>query len=328
MRKLFDYLDSHREEKTGKLLNQLFPIVVCLVMLVAFMAISYLFINSFINPWSTEKIQLRLYLFDVAVGFFLYFVTAVDYALIIGRMQNVNSDSRSRFVMNVFTCLGCFVGVSLVLFLWGFAKEITLLIIPLLVFAAGVMVKLAYEGHEYFIHAKSIPQIIRKSVMFILNVLYYPAKFLTFWMPNLSTPSVGRLSLGKLSQWSFFLPFIIGVDDLVGYMGAMTIYNVFSLLFGIFLADVLIDILIFVSPATTKKIVQSPVLSLLAVFAFLYLGYKSLSESIILTSEHFQWASQYIVLGAVGVVLTVFLLDALKLTLSKARGEHIRGKLN
>lgn len=326
MKPIFDYLDKHKLEKKGRLLNQLFPISVCLIMLAIFMFASYVFIHYLINPWSTEKILIRFYFVDILVGFFLYFVTAVDYALIVGRMQTANNDAKSRFLMNVFTCLGCFVGVSAVLFLWGFAKEITLLIIPLLVFAASVMVKLAYEGHEYFAHAKTIPEIARTATMAILNILYYPAKFLTFWMPNLGAPAVKKMHPRNLIQWSFLLPFIIGIDDLVGYMGAMTIYNVFSLLFGIYLADIVIDILIFVSPKTTNKIVQSPTLSLLAVFAFLYLAYKSLSESINLAAEHFHWASSYIILIGIGVILAVFLLDTMKLAMNKNAKEHVRGK--
>ena len=140
-----------------KFFDQLFPIAVCLTLFVIFMALTNLFIGSFINPFSSEKIELKLSLVDVAVGFFLYFVTAIDYALIVGRMQASNPGLMKRFAMNVFTCLGCFVGVSMVLFLWGFAKEITGLIIPLLIFAGSVMIKLAYEGHEYFNEAKSIP---------------------------------------------------------------------------------------------------------------------------------------------------------------------------
>jgi len=59
----------------------------------------------------------------------------------------------------------------------------------------------------------------------------------------------------------------------------MTIYNVFSLLAGIYLANIVIDILIFASPSFTKKLVKSAILSFLASIAFLYLMYKSYSEA-------------------------------------------------
>jgi hypothetical protein len=191
--------------------------------------------------------------------------------------------------MNIFTCVGCFVGVSLVLFLWGFAKESPLLILPILLFAGSVMIKLAHESTEYFESAKSFPVLIRNFTTSLLRMLNYPAKLLTFWIPDISTPSVKPMSSFDLAKWSFFLPFIIGLDDLIGYMGAMTIYNVFGLLIGIYLADIIIDILIFVSPKFTKKLVQSPILSLIAAYAFIYLGWKSFSEAWLLLKELVIW---------------------------------------
>jgi len=326
MQRLFVYLDEHRSEKKGKLLNQLFPVGVCAILFLMFISASHFFIDSIINPLSSEKILYKLYPVDIAVGFFLYFVTAIDYALVVGRMQTKNNDSRSRFVMNVFTCVGGFVGVSSVLFLWGLGKEITLFIIPLLLFAGSVMIKLAYEGHEYFVEAESIPQFIRTALMKILNVLYYPARFMTFWMPEIGTPSIEKLSVRELIKWSFIIPFIVGLDDLIGYMGAMTIYNVASLLVGIYFADVFIDILIFVSPAKTKKLVENALLSILAAVAFLYLAYKSFSESLILASEHFHTSLLSLISLLVGVIAIVFIVDSIKFTLGERIVEHVRGR--
>lgn len=282
---IFFWLDKNSETPRGKLFNQIIPVATCLLLFAGFMSVSVLFIEKIINPVSVEKVKIALFPFDILVGFFLYFVTAIDYALIVGRMQVVNSGAKPRFIMNVFTCLGCFVGVSLVLFLWGFAKEVPLLIVPVLVFSGSVMVKLAYEGREYFLNSSQIPKIISLSTEKLLTGLYFFTRFLTNWIPELGSPQVVRMALWRLAKWSFFLPFVIGLDDLVGYMGAMTIYNVFSLLFGIFLADVVIDILIFVSPNTTKKIVESPLLSLAAAYAFLFLAYKSFSEAVLISSK-------------------------------------------
>ncbi len=285
--KFIENIDSNPNSDKTRVINQIFPIIVCLVLFAAFVALSHFFIVFLINPSITEPIQLILRSFDFIVGFFLYFVTAVDYALIVGRMQNVNPGLRVRFIMNVFTCVGCFVGVSVVLFLWGYAKEISWLILPLLVFAGSVMIKLAYEGKEYFDEHSRINKYFSRFTTVLLEVLYYPTRLFTFWMPELGSPNVKKMSFKSLASWSFFLPFIIGLDDLVGYMGAMTIYNVFSLLIGIYFADILIDILIFTSPSLTKKIVVSPLLSILAAYAFIYLAYKSFSEAAILMHEKF-----------------------------------------
>ncbi len=287
----FNWLDKNSDKQSVKLINQLFPVVVCIILFIAFIAASYICIQYFINPFSVEKIRIKLHLFDTLVGFFLYFVTAVDYALIIGRMQVANPGSKARVVMNICTCVGCFFGVTLVLFLWGFAKEIPWLIIPILLFAGSVMLKLAFEGKEYFEESASIPFFIRKGTTKVLNLFHYFSTIFTFWIPELGSPKVKRMTALNLAKWSFFLPFIIGLDDLVGYMGAMTIYNVFSLLFGIYLADILIDILIFISPAFTKKMVENASLSLLAAFAFLYLAYKSYSEAFIYLHESYHLVS-------------------------------------
>ncbi len=287
LREVFHWLDAHSQRKSVKLINQLFPIVSCTILFGLFIAASFGFIQYLINPLSLEKIRIELHLFDTAVGFFLYFVTAVDYALIVGRMQVSNPGSKARLVMNICTCVGCFVGVTLVLFLWGFAKEVPWLIIPILIFAGSVMVKLAYESIEYFEHEPKIPRVIRIILIRGLDLLHFVTHIFTFWIPELGSPSVKRMSAVSLAKWSFFLPFIIGLDDLVGYMGAMTIYNVFSLLFGIYLADILIDILIFISPQMTKKLVENALLSVLAAGAFLFLAYKSYSETFIILHEKY-----------------------------------------
>jgi len=106
-------------------------------------------------------------------------------------------------------------------------------------------------------------------------------------MPEISKPSTKPMKLTTLAAWSLILPFTIDLDDLIGYMGAMTIYNVFGLLIGIYFADILIDILIFVSPKLTKKVVNSAILSFIATIAFLYLAYKSYTEAGILVHEHY-----------------------------------------
>jgi hypothetical protein len=301
---IFTWLDRHADRPSVKLLNQLLPVSVCAVLFTLFMLSSWFFITHLVNPFSTEKILIEFHLVDFLVGFFLYFVTAVDYALIVGRMQVVNTGAKARFIMNVNTCVGCFVGVSIVLFLWGFAKEVSWLIIPLLIFAGSVMVKLAYEGIEYFEEQQEIPAWFRQAVAKILTILHFFTSIFTFWIPELGSPKVKKMRSLDLAKWAFFLPFIIGLDDLVGYMGAMTIYNVFSLLFGIYLADIMIDILIFISPALTKKLVENAVLSFLAAVAFIYLAYKSYSEAGALLHEHYHLTEVQLVavLGALLVV--------------------------
>lgn len=308
-----------------KWIYQLMPVVVCAVLLLVFVGSTHWFIDILINPFSQNQIFKNFYVKDFAVGFFLYFITAIDYALIVGRMSVVNNGFKKRFIMNVFTCAGCFVGVTGVLFLWGYAKEVTGFIVPLLIFAGSVMIKLAYEGHEYFFEANNIPRSIRVGVWWILKELYRVTRLFTFWMPDLGSPKVKKMPILELAKWSFFLPFIIGIDDLVGYMGAMTIYNAYSLIVGIYVADIVIDILIFVSPNLTKKLVENAILSLIAALAFLYLGYKSFTEAARLMSESWLIGNKELIVGVVIFVILVGVYDWWKMRYSKSR-EHVRGK--
>lgn len=305
---IFNWLDTHADSRKGRLANQLLPIGVCLTLFVIFMSLSTLFINYLINPYSTDKIIIQVYPQALIAGFTLYFLTAIDYALIVGRMQSINTGAKARFTMNVFTCIGCFIGVSLTLFFWGFAKEIPWLIIPLLIFAASVMLKLAIEGKGYFVESSQIPKLLKIPTDFILKVLSFPTTILSGWMPTINNPHLAKLNLRNLAKWSLLLPFIIGIDDLVGYMGAMTIYNVFSLLIGIYLADIAIDILIFVSPKLTTKIVQNPWLSIGGAYAFLYLAYRSLSEAYNMLRLDFSTWGNDIILAVVGFTALIVIL--------------------
>jgi hypothetical protein len=300
---IFTWLDSHSHRKSVKLANQLLPVTICIILFLGFVAASYFFIQHLINPFSTDRIKIEFHLFDALVGFFLYFVTAVDYALIVGRMQVTNPGSKARVIMNICTCVGCFIGVTFVLFLWGLAKEVPWLIIPILIFAGSVMIKLAFEGIEYFEQSKEIPAVIRLLTVNLLNALHFVTAIFTFWIPELASPKVKRMTAVSLAKWSLFLPFIIGLDDLVGYMGAMTIYNVFSLLLGIYFADIVIDILIFVSPSFTKKLVENSILSLLAAFAFIFLSYKSYSEALLVTHQKYHAPFLLLLVIALGIVI-------------------------
>ncbi|NCO11940.1 MAG: hypothetical protein COZ34_01855 [Candidatus Pacebacteria bacterium CG_4_10_14_3_um_filter_34_15] len=309
MTNIFNWLDSNINTLKGKLLNQLLPISVCAIFYIFFISSSHYFIANIINPTLVDKISPIFHWTDVLVGFFLYFVTAIDYALIVGRMQISNHGSKARVVMNIATVMGCYVGVTLVLFLWGFAKEISWLIIPILIFAGSVMIKLAFEGIEYFKDSKSIPKLLSLPTIYVVDALYYLSRAFTFWMPEISKPSVKPMKTSELIKWSFLLPFVIGLDDLIGYMGAMTIYNVFGLLIGIYFADIFIDILIFVSPKFTKKVVESATLSIIATFAFLFLAYKSYSEALGLIHEKLLITRQSIFIDALIFFALVLLLD-------------------
>jgi len=180
MEKIFKWLDDNVQTPKGLLLNQLLPISISLLFYVFFIASTHYFLKDIINPNLAKKVSLNFRLVDVIVGAFLYFVTAIDYALIIGRMQVSNPGSKARVIMNISTVIGCYIGVTIVLFVWGFAREITWLIIPILIFAGSVMIKLAYEGLDYFVNSKKIPSIFSNIVKLAVNIFYFLTRVFIF----------------------------------------------------------------------------------------------------------------------------------------------------
>lgn len=331
LNKLFIWIDEHRNEGKGKLLYQFIPIFICAILYLFFITSSHFYISHWINSQLTEKISLHFHWLDVIVGIFLYFVTAIDYAIVVGRMSIKNSGSKARVIMNVATVMGCYVGVTGVLFLWGFAKEITLLIIPILIFAGSVMIKLAHEGTDYFMNSPHIPNFLKKITITSVKIPNYLTRIFTFWMPEIARPSTQSLTPLQLAKWSFLLPFIIGLDDLIGYMGAMTIYNVFGLLIGIYLADVLIDVMIFVSPSLTKKLVKSATLSFMATYAFLYLAYKSYKEVYHLIQHEFATTNSQLLSYLIAFIVGVIILDIIMAKIQHRQSflsETIRGQIS
>ena len=86
---------------------------------------------------------------------------------------------------------------------------------------------------------------------------------------------------------------------------------VFGLLVGIYIADIVIDILIFISPTLTSKLVQSSVLSFFATIAFLYLAYKSFFEAFDILHSHYQIRGNQILIDICMFIVFVVLIDIL-----------------
>ncbi len=306
--KFAEFIDNE-ERLIVKFLRIWMAPIVAMLMYVLFIISTRLIIKFLINPYVSNDPVLEIHFVDFVWGFILYFITAVDYAILVGRIQVKNPGIKARFIMNIFTCLGGYIGVELVLLMWGHFKEIDLLIIPILFFAGNVMIRLAHEGHEYYTEDKEIPTFF-KNFLYNLVKFFYPfAKFFTFWMPYV-TPKAEKFSSWKLAYLSFILPFLIGLDDLVGYFGAMTIFNAFGLVSGILFADVFIDILLFTKPKFTTKVVQNGIVAVLGTLAFLYLGYKSFSEMVHIL-EDFNFGN-FVLIIIVGLFIVITFFDPLK----------------
>ena len=120
---VFNWLDKNKNTPRGKVLNQLVPVSTALTLFSFFVFSTHFYIKHLINPTLSNPIHIRIAIKDMLTGFFLYFITAIDYALIVGRMMTKNNGAKARFVMNIGTVLGCYIGVTAILFLWSFGKK-------------------------------------------------------------------------------------------------------------------------------------------------------------------------------------------------------------
>ena len=78
MIKFLNWVDKNPTNPKAKIINQVFPVIVCAILFTLFIALTLGFITHLINPFSTDKIPLTLLPFDVMVGFFLYFIGSIS----------------------------------------------------------------------------------------------------------------------------------------------------------------------------------------------------------------------------------------------------------
>lgn len=256
--------------------NQLIPISVSLGCFVVFVLLTYFLLNI-INGFGIiqQKFILSISFTDILLGMVIYLKTAVDYAIFVGLMMDKNAGTVKRIAMNAGTSIGAFIGVSLVVILWAFFKEISWLMAILLVLAGAVLFSLGDSSQEHF---KAIPAKLKKPLEVFFNIVRPVISLLTFFMPN------GEFKPRKMAGWSLFifsgvLPFLLGADDLAGYMALIRTHNIFGLLIGIYLADAFIDIALFSNRKFTVRMVKNRWISYFGALFFVFLGVISFKHA-------------------------------------------------
>ena len=252
--------------------NQIVPIVVSLGGAIVFVGLTFLTIlllNSV--DGINNKINLEISFIQIFLGMFIYLKTAVDYAIFVGMMMEKNAGMYKRIAMNAGTSVGCYIGVSLILVLWYFFKEINWLMFILLIISGAVLLSLGDASQEHF---GKINKMLKRPIELFFNFVRPVVKALTFFMPE------GNFKPKKMRVWQLFLfsgllPFLLGADDLAGYMALMNPINVFSLLIGIYFADAIIDILLFCNRNLTIKIVKNKWIIYIGTIFFIVLAFIS-----------------------------------------------------
>lgn len=250
-------------------MNNLIAIFISQSMCWIFIALSYcliVFLNTFGLDLSTS--------FDVKLallGMTIYLKTAVDYAIFVSRLMNNNLGLVPRIAMNAGTSLGAFIGVTMVFIIWAFFNQVPILMFIMLVIAGCILLELG-EGSEE--HYKELPEKIKKPVRLFFKILSPVYKKIIFFLPDFSTNDKKR-TFWNLFFYSAIIPFILGIDDLAGYMSLMTPTNVFSFLCGIYIADSIIDAFLFMKPEITIKIIKNKWISFIGAIFFITLGLLS-----------------------------------------------------
>ncbi len=257
--------------------KQLLPIIISLSLFVVFSIITHFLLvgldslKLFNQQLSTEFIWVQ-----IGLGVFIYLKTAVDYALFVGMLMEKNDGIPKRIAMNVGTQIGCFIGVTGIVILWAFFKEIHWLMAILLVIAAMILFGLGDGSQEHF---EEIHPYLRKPLQLFFDFTRPIVKVFTFFMPD-SEMKPTIFGIKKLFLVSMIIPFALGADDLAGYMTLLTPFNIFSLLVGIYFGDAIIDIALFWNRDSTVKIVKNKWISYLGAIFFIGLGIMSIIHAI------------------------------------------------
>ena len=230
-----------------------------------------------LNHFTLDDILLTINPVDVVIGLTIYLKTSIDFAVFIGNLMHKNPGTKNRIAIELGTALGNATGTLAILLIWTFFKEVRWLLIIMIFLAAIVLFKLAEDSLEHVHEASSTyPKwflfISRKlkQATHIINVITGP--LLRRILPETGMRASGFTKFWPLFFFSFSVPFILGLDDFAGYVPLFSIINVFGFAIGIFLGHMILNILLYISPSRTIKLVKQPAFSLLGAVAFVALG--------------------------------------------------------
>lgn len=257
--------------------KQLIPVSISLSLFGLCSVITYGLLH-FLNGFDlvAHKLSLTLVFGQFLIGIFIYLKTSVDYALFVGALMEKNPGTPKRIAMNVGTQIGCFLGVTVIVVLWVFFKEIHWLMAILLVIAGMILIGLGDGSQEHF---SALPEKLRRPLEIFFDVTRPIVKLFTFFMPD-NEMSAKEMNTKKLFFVSGIIPFALGADDLAGYMVLLNPVNAFSLLVGIYFGDAIIDIALFFDPEITVKIVKNRWVSYVGALFFIGLGLLSIYHAV------------------------------------------------
>jgi len=270
--------------KRAHLIEQVVPLVLTVVVCAILIGVIWLEI-LLLNRFTTTHIVVQVRWTDVLIGMTIYLKTSVDFAIFIGNLMHSARGWKNRVMIEIGTAVGNALGTIIVLALWDMFRDIKPLLAVMIVWAALVLFKLAEDGFE---HARDktylLPTwfytLVSRTESGVKLINRFTSPILSRVMPHLSMNPPKYLTLFGLFLFSFRVPFILGLDDFAGYVPVFNIVNVFGFSIGVLGGHMILNILLFISPEHTIKIVKHPVISFLGSIAFVLLAIWGLYEVI------------------------------------------------
>ena len=270
--------------KRAHLIEQVVPLVLTVVVCAILIGVIWLEI-LLLNRFTTTHIVVQVRWTDVLIGMTIYLKTSVDFAIFIGNLMHSARGWKNRVMIEIGTAVGNALGTIIVLALWDMFRDIKPLLAVMIVWAALVLFKLAEDGFE---HARDKTYLLPTWFYTLVNrtesgvklINRFTSPILSRVMPHLSMNPPKYLTLFGLFLFSFRVPFILGLDDFAGYVPVFNIVNVFGFSIGVLGGHMILNILLFISPEHTIKIVKHPVISFLGSIAFVLLAIWGLYEVI------------------------------------------------
>lgn len=265
-------IQGMRTQKDNVFLNQILPLGLTLIIFTALSGLLWIAIR-FLNFLPHTEISLILRPRDVLFGLTIYLKTSVDFAIFIANLIKVNPGYKSRIAVEISTALGNAVGTILILTLWILFRNLDWLLGLMVFLASLVLLRMAEDGLDHIeyenVWIKKFAQIIKKPLGAVNKII---DPILGRVIPKMSMTGGGNLSFWSLFGLAFTVPFILGLDDFAGYVPLFSIVNIFGFSVGVFLGHMVLNILLYLSPAKTVRAVSYPLISLLGSLVFIGLA--------------------------------------------------------
>lgn len=256
-------------------MRQILPLILTVVVFAGLTGLLFAEIHL-LNLFTLDDISLAINPLDIIIGLTIYLKTSIDFAVFIGNLMQHNEGTRGRIAIELGTAAGNAAGTMAILLIWTFFKEVRWLLVIMIFIAALVLFKLAEDSLEHAKEAKRHPAWFMHLVHGIDHLLHAFNR-LTAPLMNRIMPSGGMRAKTFTSFWplfafSFTIPFVLGLDDFAGYVPLFSVINVFGFGIGVFLGHMILNVLLYISPKMTIKLVKLPVIGLLGTIAFIGLG--------------------------------------------------------